>query len=193
MTGPKLDLANDRRWLKAAIDLARLCPPSDEAFSVGALIVADDEEISRGYSRETDLHVHAEESALAKLDPADPRLTESTIYSSLEPCSTRKSRRRTCTQLILAARIPRVVFAWREPPVFVVCQGAEELRAAGVLVVEVPDLTQPVREINAHLLGPSRMPVHSLPSGLRPALLARQPPSSGPRTPPHPPSGEHPS
>ncbi|WP_119731094.1 cytidine/deoxycytidylate deaminase family protein [Thermomonospora amylolytica] len=58
----------DRHWLALACDLARLCPPSDTAFSVGAVIVGPDgTELARGYSRETDPKVHAEESALAKL------------------------------------------------------------------------------------------------------------------------------
>ena len=156
MTGPGLPSADDRRWLEAAIDLARRCPPSERAFSVGALIVADGTEISRGWSRETDAHVHAEESALAKLDPADPRLRRATIYSSLEPCSRRRTRPLSCTQLILDAGIPRVVFAWREPTLFVDCRGAEDLQAAGVTVVEIPDLAQAVRDVNAHLFPPAR-------------------------------------
>jgi pyrimidine deaminase RibD-like protein len=139
--------ARDRRWLALAVDLAGQCPPSDAAFSVGTVIVdAGGHELSRGYSREDDPVVHAEESALAKLDAADPRLPGATLYSSLEPCSRRSSRPRTCVQLIVAARISRVVFAWREPSVFVEGRGAEELRAAGVTVVEVP-------KPNAHLLG----------------------------------------
>ncbi|MGH2733035.1 MAG: deaminase [Actinomycetota bacterium] len=145
--------ARDRSWLEVAIDLARRCPGSEAAFSVGAVIVdADGHELSRGYSRENDPHVHAEESALGKLDSDDPRLTGATMYSSLEPCSERKSRPRACTQLILAARIPRVVFAWREPAVFVEGHGAEELAAAGVTVVEVPELAEAARDLNAHLL-----------------------------------------
>ncbi|MGH3885388.1 MAG: dCMP deaminase, partial [Pseudonocardiaceae bacterium] len=55
----------DYRWMRLAIELAYQCPPSPGAFSVGAVIVDENgEEISRGYSRETDSHVHAEESAL---------------------------------------------------------------------------------------------------------------------------------
>ena len=143
---------DDRRWLEIAVDLARLCPPSESAFSVGAVIVSNGEEIARGYSREGDPRIHAEESALSKLHPDDPRLAAATIYSSLEPCSMRRSRPRTCTQLILSARIPRVVFAWREPDVFVEGRGSEQLSAAGTLVVEIPDLADAVRSVNAHLL-----------------------------------------
>ena len=54
------------------------CPPSQTAFSVGAVVVAaDGTELARGYSREGgDPVSHAEEAALAKLDPADPRLAD---------------------------------------------------------------------------------------------------------------------
>ena len=97
----------DYEWMRIAIALAHQCPPSPGAFSVGAVIVDQNgEEISRGYSRETDNQVHAEESALAKLATGDPRLKAATIYSTLEPCSQRKSRPRACTQLILEAGIP---------------------------------------------------------------------------------------
>ena len=75
----------------------------------------------------------------------------STVYSSLEPCSHRGSHPLSCTQLILDAGIPRVVFAWREPPVFVDARGTELLRAAGRPVVEVPELTPEVPRENTYL------------------------------------------
>jgi hypothetical protein len=80
--------------MRLAVSLARQCPPSDTAFSVGAVIVgAEGAELSRGFSREGgDPVVHAEESALGKLSPGEPRLADATIYSTLEPCSQRKSR-----------------------------------------------------------------------------------------------------
>lgn len=143
---------DDRLWLSIAVDLARLCPPSAEAFSVGAVIVdADGTELARGFSREEDPRDHAEESALRRLPPGT-EMSRATIYSSLEPCSKRASRPRSCTELILAAGIRRVVFAWREPPLFVDCDGIALLRAAGVTVLELPELAGRAREPNAHLL-----------------------------------------
>ncbi len=82
----------------------------------------------------------------------DSRLDGATLYSSLEPCSTRASRPRSCTELIVATSIPRIVFAWREPDLFVDCQGAELLRAAGREVVEISELAHLVRRTNQHLL-----------------------------------------
>jgi 5-amino-6-(5-phosphoribosylamino)uracil reductase len=143
----------DRHWSGAAIALSQLCPPSTTAFAVGAIVVdARGDVLARGYSRESGGTEHAEEAALAKLDPADPRLRDATIYSSLEPCSRRASRPRTCTDLILAAGIRRVVFALREPPTFVDGRGAELLAAGGVEVVEVPDLGDAVRAVNRDLV-----------------------------------------
>ena len=145
--------AADRMWMQRAIDLSRRCPPVEKAYSVGAVIVAaDGSEISYGYSRETDSHVHAEESALAKIDLADPRLKDATTYSTLEPCSERLSQRPTCVELIIASGILRVVIAWREPTLFVDdCVGVELLAAAGRTVVEIPELAAEARAVNSHL------------------------------------------
>lgn len=152
MTAPTID--RDRHYLRRAIELANNCPPSRTAFSVGAVIVdTNGVVIATGYSRERDPHDHAEEVALAKLTH-DIRLGAATLYSSLEPCSTRASRPLSCTELILATPISRIVFAWREPNLFVDCQGTELLRAAGRDVVEIPDLAQLARHTNEHLWEP---------------------------------------
>jgi diaminohydroxyphosphoribosylaminopyrimidine deaminase / 5-amino-6-(5-phosphoribosylamino)uracil reductase len=145
---------DDDRWMRIAVSLAWQCPPSRTAFSVGAVIVdAAGTELSRGFSREGgDLVVHAEESALGKLSPGEPRLIGATIYSTLEPCSQRKSRPRTCTELIIAASLRRVVIAWREPALFVAdCQGYELLSRAGLTVAELPEFAADAAAPNRHL------------------------------------------
>jgi len=143
----------DREWLREAIELSRRCPPSASAFSVGAVIVtADGGTLATGFSRQRDPHDHAEEVALRKVDPADPGLPTATIYSSLVPCGARASRPVTCVQHILAAGISRVVFAWREPPIFTEGRGAEQLRAAGITVVEIAELARAASAINAPTL-----------------------------------------
>jgi 5-amino-6-(5-phosphoribosylamino)uracil reductase len=141
--------------MRLAVSLAARCPPSDTAFSVGAVVVdAAGKELSRGFSREGgDPVVHAEESALGKLSPGDPRLAGGTIYSTLEPCSQRKSRPRTCTELIIAAGLRRVVIAWREPALFVADgQGYELLSRAGLTVTELPEFAEEAIAPNRHLV-----------------------------------------
>ncbi|HEX3965279.1 MAG TPA: dCMP deaminase [Trebonia sp.] len=163
---------DDLRWMELAIELAWRAPQSLAAYSVGAVVVgADGAELSRGFSREGgDSHVHAEEAALGKLGPGDPRLAGATMYSTLEPCSQRKSRRCSCTELILATRgaapgrlagsggsdgnlgFGRVVIAWREPGLFVAdCQGVELLAQAGIEVTELPELAELAKAPNRHL------------------------------------------
>jgi diaminohydroxyphosphoribosylaminopyrimidine deaminase/5-amino-6-(5-phosphoribosylamino)uracil reductase len=146
----------DERWMRLAVELAWQCPPSRTAYSVGAVIVgADGTELSRGFSRENDPLVHAEESALGKLAPGEPRLAGATVYSTLEPCSQRQSRPRTCTQLIIASGIGRVVIAWREPSLFVAdCQGYELLEQAGLDVTELPAFAEQAAAPNRHLTVP---------------------------------------
>ncbi|MGW2826898.1 dihydrofolate reductase family protein [Streptomyces sp. NPDC001443] len=147
--------AADRHWLALACELAALCPPSRTAFSVGAVVVAaDGTELARGHSREGgDPLAHAEEAALAKIDPADPRLPGATVYSSLEPCARRASRPAPCARLILGAGVRRVVTAWREPDTFVVgADGSGLLAAEGVHVVVLPDYEAAAKAPNRHLL-----------------------------------------
>ncbi|MGA5894406.1 dihydrofolate reductase family protein [Streptomyces venetus] len=150
-----LPTAADHRWLALACELAALCPPSDTAFSVGAVVVAaDGTELARGHSREGgDPVVHAEEAALAKTDPADPRLTGATVYSSLEPCARRASRPAPCARLILDAGVRRVVTAWREPDTFVAgADGSGVLAAGGAEVVVLPEHEGSAKAPNRHLL-----------------------------------------
>ncbi|MGX6601704.1 deaminase [Micromonosporaceae bacterium Da 78-11] len=146
--------AADRRWLTAAIELSRLSPPTPTNYAVGAIVVDHrGATLATGYTGEIGPRDHAEEAALAKLaDRPGLDLSQATIYSSLEPCTTRQSRPGTCTDLILAAGIKRVVIALREPLIFADCHGVESLREAGVDVVEIDELADLVREINAHVL-----------------------------------------
>lgn len=153
-TGP-VPSAADHHWLALACELAAQCPPSRTAFSVGAVVVAaDGTELARGHSRESgDPVVHAEEAALAKISPTDPRLATATVYTSLEPCTRRASRPAPCARLILEAGVGRVVTAWREPDTFVAAaDGTGMLTAAGVDVVVLGEFEKRATAPNRHLL-----------------------------------------
>lgn len=154
--------STDEELLRLTVELSRSSPAALKAYAVGAIITGQDGTIlSTGYSREPLYGLgdpaanHAEEVAIAKLGEDDPRLRTATLYTSLEPCSPRASRPLSCTDHILAAGIPRVVLAWREPALFAVCDGADRLRAAGVELVELPRLAPAVREINWKVLSRS--------------------------------------
>lgn len=140
-----------------AIDESRNARASTTAFAVGAIIVSgDDDELGRGHSREVAPADHAEEVALSRVRPeARELLAGATMYTSLEPCSTRRSRPVSCTSLIVDSGIRRVVLAAREPDLFVECEGVALLTAAGVEVLEIDEMAGLVRAVNAHLAWPT--------------------------------------
>ena len=145
----------DHRFLRWAVELSRLCPPSAPRSPSGRSSSARTARCwppGSPASRRTTTTPRRWRSASwrGKLGP-DPRLRHATVYSSLVPCGARASRPVTCVGHIVAAGIPRVVFAWREPRLFTDGEGAEQLRAAGVAVTEVPGLAERARAVNAHL------------------------------------------
>jgi diaminohydroxyphosphoribosylaminopyrimidine deaminase/5-amino-6-(5-phosphoribosylamino)uracil reductase len=73
--------------MEEVIALSHKCPPTEGAYSVGAIIVdADSQPVADGHSRENNPTVHAEESGIGKLTDADrSRLPGATIYSTWSP------------------------------------------------------------------------------------------------------------
>lgn len=141
----------DLRYLSEAIDQGRRCTPCATSYCVGAVIVLPDGRTFTGHTHETSPTHHAEQEAIRKALDAGADLHGATIYSSMEPCSERKSEPESCTQLILRHGFSRVVFAAYEPLHFVCCQGARMLREAGVEVRVYPSLADEVRRTNAHV------------------------------------------
>ncbi len=98
--------------MQAALERAALAKALGEV-PIGAVIVLDGEIIGRGYNlRETsnDPTSHAEMVAIRQAAEhiGHWRLLESTLYVTLEPCV-------MCMGAIILARIPRLVYACRDP------------------------------------------------------------------------------
>ncbi|MEU4692278.1 deaminase [Actinoplanes sp. NPDC023714] len=149
-------VATDADWMDAAITFSKLAPRVGDRYAVGAIVVDYDGSIlATGYTGETDPHEHAEEAALAKIAPGTD-LSRATIYTTMEPCTSRRSRPASCTELVVAAGLRRVVLALREPLVFADCDGVGTLVRAGVEVVELPGQAGEVRAVNAHVLSPGQ-------------------------------------
>lgn len=142
---------NDQKYLLRAIEISELSTPVATAFRVGAVVVTPRGEVFEGYTHESSPTNHAEEEAIDKALAAGVTLAGSTIYASMEPCSTRASKPRSCSRLIIEHGFKKVVFAYKEPPLFVQCTGAQALAAAGVEVLHLPEFSHRVREINEHL------------------------------------------
>lgn len=143
----------DREYLLKAIEESRKCTPSESAYCVGAVIVTAEGDEFVGYTHETNSVNHAEEEAIKKALNGGAELKGATIYSSMEPCSKRSSKPKSCSELIVEHKFKRAVYAFAEPAHFVDCEGDEWMRRAGIEVEVVEELAPMVAEINSHILG----------------------------------------
>jgi tRNA(adenine34) deaminase len=111
------DNAEHEKWMRCALELA--CEAEEEGeIPVGCVVVADGEILGQARNSPIGLldpTAHAEMLALrqASIAAANYRLTEATLYCTLEPCP-------MCAGALVAARIRTLVF------------GARDLRFGGV-------------------------------------------------------------
>jgi tRNA(adenine34) deaminase len=102
----------DREYMRLALEQARQASVRDEV-PIGAVLVRDDQVLARAHNfRETwqDPTAHAEMVAIreAATQSGSWRLTDTTLYVTLEPCV-------MCIGAIILARIPRLVFGAPDP------------------------------------------------------------------------------
>jgi tRNA(adenine34) deaminase len=102
----------DEHWMRLALLEARRAEQLGEV-PVGAVIVRDGEPVSTGHNLThtlDDPSAHAEMVAIrrAAQETGHWRLLRCTLYVTLEPCA-------MCAGAIVLARVPRLVFAARDP------------------------------------------------------------------------------
>jgi tRNA(adenine34) deaminase len=102
----------DRAYMEHALMLARRAMAEGEV-PVGAVVVSDGRIVGEGWNRPIatqDPTAHAEIMALrdAATTLSNYRLSESTLYVTLEPCP-------MCAGAIVHARVRRVVYAAKDP------------------------------------------------------------------------------
>ena len=121
----------DERFMKLALQEA--AKADHKVFpnpKVGAIVVHDDNIISRGYHQKYGER-HAEAIAIDKLDRS---ITNATLYVTLEPCS-HTGKRSPCTEIIKSKMFSRVVIAANDPNPKA-SGGAKILRENNIEVVE---------------------------------------------------------
>jgi tRNA(adenine34) deaminase len=103
----------DRMWMARALEIARLGAFRGEV-PVGAVLVRGDTAlVAEAHNRtvtDADPTAHAEVTVLrrAAARQGDFRLTDATLYVTLEPCA-------MCAGALVLARVPRVVYATSDP------------------------------------------------------------------------------
>ena len=129
--------------MRRALELADL---SDGSVAprppVGCVIVTSDGAIFEGRTKRAP-GPHAEAEAL---EAAGSRAEGASIYVTLEPCTVARNKPVSCAQLLVDARVGRVVAAMRDPCPDVDGRGFAMLREAGI-DVEVGLLEDEAREL----------------------------------------------
>ena len=103
---------SDQFWMREALAVAHQGAALSEV-PIGAIIIKDGIVLARSHNQRVgtkDPTAHAELLAirLAASSVGDWRLTDTTLYTTLEPCP-------MCCGAIVLARIPRVVYAAADP------------------------------------------------------------------------------
>jgi len=102
----------DKKFMAAALEEARKAAAIGEV-PIGAVMTCKGEIIARGFNKKetsADPTLHGEIVAITAAAKALKawRLTETTLYVTLEPCL-------MCMGALIAARVPRLVFAASDP------------------------------------------------------------------------------
>jgi pyrimidine deaminase RibD-like protein len=105
----------DRKFCEMAIVEAKKSIAEDDGELhplVGAVVVRNGEVLATGYRGETGEGRHAEFCALKKInnDVNNVDLRGCTVYTTLEPCSSRKPPKTACATRLINAKVSRVVF-----------------------------------------------------------------------------------
>lgn len=67
--------------------------------------------------------------------PRKELLRHADVYTTMEPCSVRTSGLASCADALIQAQIQRCFIGVGEPDDFVICEGAQKLKDAGIEVV----------------------------------------------------------
>lgn len=145
--------ASDQRFMRMAIEEAKKSvaePDGKEHPKVGAVVVRDGKVLASAHRGEIALGDHAEYTALErKLASAD--LTGATLYTTLEPCTSR-AEKVPCAERVINRKISRVVIGTIDPNPLILGGSLGKLMMAGIDVLPIrttyPNLEKKIIELN---------------------------------------------
>jgi len=142
----------DLRCMNLAIEESKKCTrePGKEnpTPQVGAVAVKNGKILDSAYRGEKAPGDHAEYTLLEK-KLKGTTLTGATIYTTLEPCTTRGSDKTSCTKRLIERKVSRVVVGILDPNQNICGRGIRELRKANIITdLFPPELMSIVEEEN---------------------------------------------
>jgi len=141
---------DDRRFARLAVEEARKSVSEDERIhpKVGVVVVKDGRVLATAHRGEIP-QCHAEYIALEK-KLAEALLAGSTVYTTLEPCTSRNHPKVPCAIRLTERKVTRVVIGMLDPDDRISGRGQRALRKAGIatelfahdLMAEIEDLNR---------------------------------------------------
>jgi pyrimidine deaminase RibD-like protein len=140
----------DLEFARLAIDEARKSVPESDGKphpKVGAVVVMNGRVLSTAHRGEMPAN-HAEYVALEK-KLSDEAVAGATVYTTLEPCTTRNHPKIPCAERLIERKVARVVIGMLDPDPRITGRGQRRLRAAGIITDFFPhDLMAQTEELN---------------------------------------------
>lgn len=140
----------DIHFMRLAIEQSRYCKGEDERAHpmVGAVVVKNGDVLADAFRGEKDPGDHAEFTALEKKLP-NRSIAEATVYTTLEPCTTRNHPKVPCAERLIERKVSRVVVGMLDPNQMITGRGIRRLRDANIAVALFPpELMAEVEELN---------------------------------------------
>jgi pyrimidine deaminase RibD-like protein/NTP pyrophosphatase (non-canonical NTP hydrolase) len=143
-------MSTELDFMRLAVDASRKCKGEDGRIhpKVGAVIVKDGKVLAVSYRGELAAGDHAEFTALEK-KLSEEAIAGSTVYTTLEPCTTRNHPKVPCAERLIERKVQRVVIGMLDPNPDITGKGQRRLRDANIQTDLFPaDLMSEIEELN---------------------------------------------
>lgn len=139
----------DKEFSRMAIEQAKLSETEDERVhpKVGVVITMNGKILSKAHRGEFP-GAHAEFIALEQ-KLREVSVAGATVYTTLEPCTTRNHPKIPCAERLIERKVKRVVIGMLDPDPRITGRGQRKLRTANIITDFFPhDLMTEVEELN---------------------------------------------